>query len=58
MNQYREFFVQEVFENKKLPVQKTFINKSLPLHKSEITPLELENNYWMNSPLKTSKEER
>jgi hypothetical protein len=58
MNQYREFFVQEVFENKKLPVQKTFINKSLPLDKSEITPLKLENNYWMNSPLKTSKEER
>jgi hypothetical protein len=58
MNQYREFFVQEIFENKKLPVQKTFINKSLPLDKSEITPLKLENNYWMNSPLKTSKEER
>jgi hypothetical protein len=58
MNQYREFFVQEIFENKKLPVQKTFINKSLPLHKSERSPLELENNYWMNSPLKTTKEER
>jgi len=55
MNQYREFFVQETFESKKLPLQKNFINKSLPLSKSKITPLELENNYWLNTPLKSSK---
>jgi hypothetical protein len=56
MNQYREFFVQEIFENKKLPVNKKFIDKSLPLNKSTITPLILENNYWINSPLKTKKD--
>ncbi|PQJ77541.1 carboxypeptidase-like regulatory domain-containing protein [Polaribacter glomeratus] len=56
MNQYREFFVQEVFENKKAPVQKNFINKNLPLSQSKITPLKLENNYWLNSPLKKVKD--
>ena len=55
MNQYREFFVQEVIENKRLPIQKDFIDKSLPLPKSLITPLELDNNYWMNTPLKSKK---
>ena len=56
MNQYREFFVQEVFENKRLPGQKNFIDKSLPLSKSMVTPLKLENDYWMNTPLKSKKE--
>jgi hypothetical protein len=55
MNQYREFFVQEVFENKRIPLQQNFINKSLPLSKSKITLLKLENNYWMNTPLKVKK---
>jgi hypothetical protein len=55
MNQYREFFVQEVFENKKLPLQKEFIDKNAPLSKSFITPLKLENDYWMNTPLKGKK---
>ena len=55
MNQYREFFVQEIFENKSVPIQKNFIDKSLPLSKSLITPLKLENNYWLNTPLKSSK---
>ena len=55
VNQYREFFVQEVFENKRIPLQQNFIDKSLPLSKSIITPLKLENNYWMNTPLKVKK---
>lgn len=55
LNQYREFFVQEVFEHKLLPVQKEFVNKSLPLSKSKITDLKLENDYWINTPLKSSK---
>ncbi|MFK8061503.1 MAG: carboxypeptidase-like regulatory domain-containing protein [Polaribacter sp.] len=55
MNQYREFFVQEIIENKRLPIQKDFIDKSLPLSKSVIYPLKLENNYWMNTPLKSKK---
>lgn len=56
MNQYREFFVQEVFEHKETPLLKSFINKNSPLSKSTITPLQLENNYWLNSPLKKEKE--
>ncbi|WP_026775220.1 carboxypeptidase-like regulatory domain-containing protein [Polaribacter sp. Hel_I_88] len=56
MNQYREFFVQEVFEQKALPLQKNFINKREPLFKATITPLQLEENYWLNSPLKKEKE--
>ena len=55
MNQYREFFVQEVFQNKKLPLNKDFVDKALPLSKSKITTLKLENNYWINTPLKSSK---
>lgn len=55
MNQYREFFVQETFEDKKPPTQSNFINKKLPLSKSLTTPLKLENNYWLNTPLKSSK---
>ncbi|MGK0412314.1 MAG: hypothetical protein ACJA1B_000505 [Polaribacter sp.] len=55
MNQYREFFVQEIFENKRLPLQKNFIDKRLPLSKSVITPLKIENDYWMNTPLKSKK---
>lgn len=53
--QYREFFVQEVFENKLLPNQKNFVNKSLPLSKSSVIPVALENNYWLNTPLKSAK---
>lgn len=56
MNQYREFFVQEIFEQKEILLQKNFINKNVPLSKSLITPLQLENNYWLNSPLKKEKE--
>ena len=56
MNQYREFFVQEVFEHKKLPLQKNFINKKVPLFNATITPLKLDENYWLNSPLKKEKE--
>ena len=55
INQYREFFVQETFEQKELPIQQNFIDKNSPLSKSLITPLELENNYWINTPLKSSK---
>ena len=55
INQYREFFVQETFVNKNVPLQKNFINKDLPLSKSKITPLKLQNDYWLNTPLKSSK---
>ena len=56
MNQYREFFVQEIFEQKEIPLQKNFINKNVPLSKSILTPLLLKENYWLNSPLKKEKQ--
>jgi len=55
INQCREFFVQETFENKEIPDQKNFINKKTSLSKSIITPLKLKNNYWLNTPLKSIK---
>ena len=54
-NQYREMFVQEVFESKQLPSNITFVNKIKPLSKSKITETIFENDYWVNSPLKKSK---
>jgi hypothetical protein len=47
--------VQEVFENKKLPVQMNFVDKSLPLSKTIITPVNFKDSYWVNSPLKKRK---
>lgn len=57
MNQYREFFVQEIFEKKDLPKNKylDFIDKRFPLSKSIVNPTKLENDYWMNTPLKSEK---
>lgn len=54
-NQYREMFVQEVFESKQLPSNITFVNKIKPLSKSKITETIFEDDYWVNSPLKKSK---
>ena len=56
MYQFRELFVQEVFENKKIPTDKIFIDKKTPLSKSKIASLKTENNYWVNSPLKSLKQ--
>ena len=56
LNQYRELFVQEVFVNKKIPIQQNFVDKSLPLSKTIITPVNFKDAYWINSPLKKSKQ--
>lgn len=56
LNQYRELFVQEVFENKQLPLQKNFVDKNIPLSKSKITEANFKDAYWINSPLKKTKE--
>lgn len=55
INQYREFFVQETFENKILPNQNKFIDKNASLSKAKITTLQLEHDYWLNTPLKSTK---
>lgn len=57
INQYRELFVQEIIENKKLPEKYIFINKKLPLAKSKITPTNFKDAFWINSPLKKKKKE-
>ena len=52
--QYREFFVQKVFENKNLPIDETFIDKILPISKAIQKPMNFKNEYWLNSPLKNA----
>lgn len=52
--QYREFFVQEVFEGKSLPKTKSFVDKVLPLSKATQNPMDFTNQYWLNSPLKNA----
>ena len=56
-NQYRELFVQEVFTEKEIPKNKFFVKKMQPLSKSKIETIQLEDNYWINSPLKKAKKE-
>lgn len=56
LNQYRELFVQEIFKNKKLPLKVNFVDKSLPLSKTLITPVNFKDAYWINSPLKKTKD--
>jgi len=55
LNQYRELFVQEVFENKNLPQDMNFVDKNSPLSKTIITNKNFKDSYWINSPLKKSK---
>ena len=58
MYQFRELFVQEVFEHKELPKNKMFVDKKAPLSSSKITSLKLNKDYWINTPLKTTKKIR
>lgn len=58
-NQFREIFVQEVFENREKPSWEDiiFVNKNDILLKSMINENnESLNKYWVNSPLKKTKE--
>ncbi|EAQ42293.1 carboxypeptidase-like regulatory domain-containing protein [Polaribacter sp. MED152] len=50
--QYREFFVQEVFQNKSLPKTKSFVDKNSPLSNSTQNAMDYKDQYWLNSPLK------
>ncbi|WP_111683520.1 carboxypeptidase-like regulatory domain-containing protein [Winogradskyella tangerina] len=54
--QFREFFVQEVFEDKALNEDVTFINKFRPLSEAKINELEMTKNYWLNTPLKQTRQ--
>lgn len=55
-DQFREYFVQEVFENRELPDNLIFVNKIMSLRKSKINSNALDlDKYWINSPLKSTK---
>ena len=55
-DQFREYFVQEVFRNKALPDNLIFVNKIMSLTKSKINTNALDiDKYWVNSPLKETK---
>jgi hypothetical protein len=53
--QFREFFVQEVFEEKELSSEIQVIYKMRPLSESRINKLDSINNYIINSPLMNRK---
>jgi hypothetical protein len=51
-SQFREFFAQDIFENKIKPKDFIFIKKYKPLSEAEINTTESISEYWMNTPLK------
>ena len=54
-DQFREFFVQEVFPNKSIEMDKEFVKKNAPLTQSRSHALEGKDIYWINTPLKANK---
>jgi hypothetical protein len=54
-DQFREFFVQEVFPNKPIEMDKEFVKKKSPLNQSKSHSLDGKDIYWINSPLKVNK---
>ncbi|WP_298761084.1 carboxypeptidase-like regulatory domain-containing protein [uncultured Psychroserpens sp.] len=52
--QFREFFAQDVFENKIKPKNLKFIMKYKPLSEAEVNSLQSNDDYWMNTPLKNT----
>ncbi len=57
VDQYREFFVQQVFTDKNLPEDLKFVNKAEMLKDAYINEERIEEDtYWINSPLKTIKD--
>lgn len=54
--QFREFFTQEIFENKKPPSELIFVNKRKPLSATNVNKIGFDiDKYWVNSPLKQTK---
>lgn len=55
--QFREFFTQEVFENKNPQEGLIYVNKALSLSATKTNPPNFNiDKYWVNSPLKQTKE--
>ncbi|MBP0902758.1 carboxypeptidase-like regulatory domain-containing protein [Mariniflexile gromovii] len=55
VNQFREIFVQEVFPNKKPSKNLEYIDKLSPLSKAHLNKNDAVSKYWLNTPLKTTK---
>ncbi len=55
VNQFREIFVQQVFPNKEASRDLFFVNKNTPLSKSRLNTFSSKSNYWINTPLKSTK---
>lgn len=54
--QFREFFTQEIFENKIPPSELIYVNKRRPLSITKVNDVDLDiDKYWVNSPLKQTK---
>jgi len=53
--QFREFFVQEIFEDKETTDEMIFIDKYKPLSEAKENKLRISKSYWLNSPLRGSK---
>ena len=57
VDQYREFFVQQVFTEKTLPEDLIFVSKAEMLKDAKINDGQIDKEtYWINSPLKTIKD--
>ncbi len=54
-NQFREIFVQEVFPNNPCSSSVAFVRKDAPLSKSTVNSFKERARYWINTPLKTTK---
>ncbi|MEO1029857.1 MAG: carboxypeptidase-like regulatory domain-containing protein [Bacteroidota bacterium] len=54
-DQFREFFVQKVNENKPLSDRLSIMNKNLPIKTSILNDFPEKNQYWINSPLMDKK---
>lgn len=50
--QFREYFVQNIFENKALPRNINYIDKFRPLSVAQPIDQNALNDYWLNTPLK------
>jgi hypothetical protein len=56
--QFREFFTQEIFENKQPQEDLIYVNKTMPLSETRINKTNFDiHKYWINSPLKQTKGE-
>lgn len=55
VDQFREFFVQEVFPNTAIELGQEFVRKNASLNRSKSHSLDGKDIYWINSPLKVDK---